>query len=333
MKPVLVIGLLFLAFAVAGGYVVTAIDRPLLLDESSAVYEVVPGMTLTGLGHDLAGKEMLPLPEIVFRVYARATQHEGVMKAGEYQLHSGISASELLALVRSGKVIQRQVTFIEGWTFAEWRRELASQQGITQSLATTPDPRIMALLGKGSLHPEGQFFPDTYQYTRGETDLAILRRAHQRMIGSLERAWKRRTPNNVLNSPYDTLILASIVEKETGVESDRARIAGVFVNRLVKEMRLQSDPTVIYGIRDFDGDITRKHLVTDTPYNTYTIRGLPPTPICNPGLASILATLNPEVHNYYYFVSRGDGTSEFSETLEAHNQAVNRYQKSGRVSR
>ena len=275
-------------------------------------------------------REIIKAPPLVFRIYARLTEHGGQLKAGEYRIGDHMTGMTLLALFRSGKVIEREITFIEGWTFAQWRSHLGAQTTIQNTLESQDDEAIMKLLGKPGLHPEGQFFPDTYRYVRGETDLAILTRAHVNMTNILEAEWARRT-TSIYQNPYEALVMSSIVEKETSWEPDRTRVAGVFTNRLRERMRLQSDPTVIYGIPEFGGDLKRSDLASPSDYNTYQINGLPPTPICNPGLSSIRAALNPDSHGYFYFVARGDGTSEFSATLPEHNTAVNRYQKSGRV--
>ncbi len=309
-----------------------SINRPLSLTEP-VVYDLVRGGSVISVAADLTADGTLATPSILFRLYARLTSQDGHLQAGEYQLTNSLSARTLLDLLRSGRVIEREITFVEGWTFAEWRRHLAGYEKITHTLAGVEDKTLMAMLGFPGDYPEGRFFPDTYHYVSNETDLSILGRAHERMRLTLAREWEESTDAQLLASPYDVLILASIVEKETGFEPDREVIAGVFVNRLRKNMRLQSDPTVIYGIADFNGDLTRRDLATATPFNTYAIRGLPPTPICNPGLASIRATLNPAPVPYYYFVARGDGSSEFSVTLQEHNRAVARYQKGERVEK
>ncbi|XOV88726.1 MAG: endolytic transglycosylase MltG [Pseudomonadota bacterium] len=306
-----------------------SLDRPLHL-EQPMIYDLARGGTIDSVAVDLSAAGVLPVPSILFRLYARLTSQRGHLQAGEYELTAGMDTPALLDLLRSGRVLVREITFVEGWTFADWRRHLADHEKIVQTLAGDTDEALMAKMGFPGDFPEGRFFPDTYHYVSNETDLSILRRAHERMRLTLAREWEQANPPGVLTSPYEALILASIVEKETGFEPDREIIAGVFVNRLLKNMRLQSDPTVIYGITDFNGDLTRRDLVASTPYNTYTVAGLPPTPICNPGLASIRATLNPAPVPYYYFVARGDGSSQFSVTLQEHNRAVAIYQKGGR---
>lgn len=334
MNPRFIVGAVFAALVVAAlgwAWLVSAMNRPVNL-QHAMVYDLAPGTSITGLARDLADRHVVDTPALAFHLYARLTRADGLLKAGEYRLTADMTTRDLLALFRSGKVVQRVITFVEGWTFAEWRRHLSTFDAIEHVSMAESDADIMDRLGKPEVDPEGQFFPDTYQYTRGESDLSILRRAHRRMMDTLRNEWARATRKSALPTRYDALILASIVEKETGYEPDRELIASVFLNRLARNMRLQSDPTVIYGLADdYKGDLVKSHLSEKTPYNTYVIRGLPPTPICNPGLASIRATMNAPPTRYLYFVARGDGSSEFSETLEQHNRAVVRFQKAGRV--
>jgi UPF0755 protein len=313
------------------GMVSSAMDQPLRLKESR-YYDVLPGANISSIASELEREEILPLPGVLFRLYARLTRSSGgTIKAGEYALAPDMSVLDMLGHMRIGKVVRRDITFPEGWTFVQWRDHLATFAAIEHTLGQSSSRDIMEMLGEKRASPEGLFFPDTYHYVKGETDFSILRRAYRRMQETLQAEWAIRTPSDVLATPKEALILASIVEKETGFEPDRTVIAGVFINRLKSNMRLQSDPTVIYGIPDFDGNLTRADLSGETSFNTYVIKGLPPTPICNPGLASIRAVLNPDMHGFYYFVARGDGSSEFSSTLEEHNDAVARFQKAGRV--
>ena len=250
------------------------------------------------------------------------------MRAGSYELSPGSSARDLLRMMVRGDERLATVRLIEGWTFSQWRMELARAEGLKPTTAGLSSADIMSLLGRPGLAAEGRFFPDTYAYAKGSTDLAVMRRALQAMDQRLTDAWSQRTPGVPLRSMDEALILASIVEKETGTDADRAMVAGVFSNRLRIGMRLQTDPTVIYGLGDrFDGNLRKVHLLTDTPYNTYTRAGLPPTPIAMPGKASLLAAVRPAPTRAMYFVARGDGTSVFSQTLAEHNQAVNRYQR------
>ncbi len=250
------------------------------------------------------------------------------IRAGSYAVEPGTSPRELLMKMVRGDETLEAVTFIEGWTFAQMRRALAQAPGLRQTLQGLDDGAVMAALGAPDLPAEGWFFPDTYRYGRGASDRAVLQRAHQAMRVQLERAWAQRQPDLPLRSPQEALVLASIVEKETGQAGDRARIAGVFVNRLRMGMPLQTDPTVIYGLGpSFDGNLRRRDLQTDTPFNTYTRRGLPPHAIAMPGALSLQAAVQPEATKALYFVARGDGSSQFSATLDEHNRAVWRYQK------
>ena len=235
----------------------------------------------------------------------------------------------LLNKLRRGDVITYSITFPEGWHLSQWLDLMKSEPAIAITLSSAAEVagKIEGIQGDS----QGQFFPDTYSYTKNATDTSILRRAHLRMQKVLDEAWLNRTDGVTLKSKHEALILASIIEKETGVSADRSAIAGVFVNRLSQGMKLQSDPTVIFGMEDFDGDLKRRHLRTPSPYNTYTIPRLPIGPICNPGAGSIAAALNPPESDYLYFVAKGDGTSYFSTSLEEHNAAVVQFQKAGRV--
>jgi UPF0755 protein len=249
------------------------------------------------------------------------------IKAGNYELHSGITLPQLLSKLTQGDVTQTSLTVVEGATFADFVKTLRDSRDVTRSLVDLPDAELLAKLAIDAPHPEGQFFPDTYFFAAGTSDAALLKRAHRLLAERLAAAWDKRAPNVPLATPYEALILASVVEKETGRAVDRPLVASVFVNRLRKGMRLQSDPTVIYGMgAAFDGNLRRRDLDTDTPYNTYTRAGLPPTPIALPSQASLEAVTNPPATDYLYFVARGDGTSEFTTNLADHNRAVARYQ-------
>lgn len=330
-KLVIVIVVLALGSGVSAAWVLHIVSSNILVDAGHLVYTVPRGANLRSVITDLRSRHIITGSGIVWRIYARVTREEGQLKAGEYQLEPGMTGKAVLSLLRSGKVIQREITFVEGWTFAHWRRLLAGQHAIEHTIRGKSGRDIMSLLGDGDMSAEGQFFPDTYHYTQGEADLSILARAHKRMMDTLQQEWVHSARPPAIKTRYQALVLASMVEKETGYAPDRPRIARVFVNRLASNMKLQSDPTTIYGLKDFDGDLTRANLAEKTPYNTYVVRGLPPTPICNPGLDAIRAALNPDPGNYFYFVGRGDGSSEFSETLQEHNAAVARFQKAGRV--
>ena len=251
------------------------------------------------------------------------------IRAGSYEIGRGVTPASLLNKMVRGDETLAVVRLIDGWTFRQFRAELAKAEALKPTTAALSDEQIMAALGAPpGLSPEGRFHPDTYAYSKGSSDLAVLKRAYRAMQTRLDAAWRERAPDTPLQSADEALILASIVEKETGIGTDRGKVAGVFVNRLRQGMPLQTDPTVIYGLgAAFDGNLHKRDLQADTPYNTYTRNGLPPTPIAMPGNAALLAAVRPEPTKALYFVSRGDGSSEFSETLADHNRAVNQYQR------
>jgi len=262
-----------------------------------------------------------------FRWSGRARQ----IRAGSYEISAGTTPIRLLEKMVRGDETLATVRFTEGWTFRQIRAELARADGLKPTITTMSDADVMTALGAPGMSPEGRFHPDTYAYSKGSTDVALLKRAYRAMAKRLAEAWQERDPATPLQSADEALTLASIVEKETGVASDRGRVAGVLVNRLRIGMPLQTDPTVIYGLgAAFDGNLHKRDLLTDGPYNSYTRAGLPPTPIAVPGRASLLAAVRPEQTKALYFVSRGDGSSEFSETLADHNRAVNRYQRNAK---
>jgi UPF0755 protein len=250
------------------------------------------------------------------------------IRAGSYEVGGGTTPIGLLDKMVRGDETQAVVRLIDGWTFRQFRAELAKAEALKPTTATMTDEQIMAAIGAPGTAAEGRFHPDTYAYSKGSTDLAVLKRAHRAMQTQLDAAWRERAADSPLRSADDALVLASIVEKETGVGADRGRVAGVFVNRLRLGMPLQTDPTVIYGLGTaFDGNLRKRDLLADTPFNTYTRNGLPPTPIAMPGKAALLAAVHPDATRALFFVSRGDGSSEFSETLADHNRAVNQYQR------
>ncbi|MEO8676566.1 MAG: endolytic transglycosylase MltG [Casimicrobiaceae bacterium] len=301
--------------------------QPLALPSSPFVFDVKAGATLKAVARDLAAAKVLPA-EWPLVALARVRGVDRGIKAGNYEIEAGITLPGLLERLTQGDVTEVSLTIVEGSTFGELRAALAADAGVAAQGKALSDAELMAKIGAAGFAPEGWFFPDTYFFAAGSSDVAILARAHRLMLARLDAAWAKRAPDLPLKSPYEALILASIVEKETGRPADRPLIASVFVNRLKAGMRLQTDPTVIYGMgKRFDGNLRKRDLETDTPYNTYTRDGLPPTPIALPGQASIDAVTNPPPTPYLYFVARGDGASEFSANLADHNRAVAKFQK------
>jgi len=267
-------------------------------------------------------------PPILLYEYFRWSGQSKKIRAGSYEIGRNTTPAQLLNKMVQGDVTSAIVRIIDGWTFKQVRAELAKADSLKPTTAAMSDLQIMAALGQPALAPEGRFYPDTYAYSKGSSDLAVLKRAFHAMQKRLDAAWAQRAADTPLKSADEALILASIVEKETGIATDRGKVASVFVNRLRINMPLQTDPTVIYGLGDqFDGNLRKKDLLADGPYNTYTRTGLPPTPIAMPGKASLLAAVKPEQTKALYFVSRGDGSSVFSDNLAAHNKAVNQYQR------
>jgi len=326
--------LLLLAAAVAGGLAVREyrafIDRPMNVPAEGYVLDVPAGSSLARVASQLEAAGVID-QALLLRAYGRLSGQAARIKAGEYALAAGTTPRQLLEKLVAGEVVQYTLTLVEGWTFKQLMQAVRAHPALTQTLTGLSGEEIMARLGSPGVHPEGQFYPDTYRFPRGTTDLDFLRRAHELMKRRLAAEWDQRSEGLPLKTPYEALILASIIERETGVPEERPRIAGVFVRRLKLGMRLQTDPTVIYGVGDaFDGNLRRRDLLTDTPYNTYTRAGLPPTPIAMPSAAAINAALNPAPGNELYFVSKGDGSHYFSATLEEHNAAVRRYQLKGR---
>jgi UPF0755 protein len=284
------------------------------------------GSNIKSIAHDLARQKIIDDPWL-FILLAKVRGLETRVRAGEYQIEPGLTADELLDKFAEGNAIQYKLTVIEGWSFRQLLTAIAENSVIESTLQGKTDAEIMAKLGYPDQHPEGLFFPDTYRFPKGTSDVDFLKRAYQVMQNHLEREWTGRDPELPLNSGYEALILASIIEKETGARIERPLIAGVFVERLKRNMRLQTDPTIIYGLGEqYDGDIRFRDLKKDTPYNTYLHAGLTPTPIALPGLLAIRAALHPAPTDALYFVSKGDGTHQFSATLEQHNAAVARYQ-------
>ena len=302
---------------------------PLALPATPFDLEVRTGASLSAVARDLASRGVLPHP-LALVALARYRGVDRAIKAGSYELETGVTLPDLLAKLTQGDVTQTAITLVEGATFADVKRALRDDADIRRTVVDLPDAEALAKLGIAEASAEGLFFPDTYFLAKGSTDAALLKRARAAMVERLAAAWDRRAPDLPLATPYEALILASIVEKETGRAADRPLIASVFVNRLKRGMRLQTDPTVIYGIGDrFDGNLRKRDLDADTPWNTYTRDGLPPTPIALPSQASLDAATRPPATAFLYFVARGDGTSEFSPSLAEHNRAVSKYQRGG----
>ncbi len=303
------------------------INEPVHLPVTPYEFSIEPGSSLKSVATHLADAGVLH-NIWSFVLLSRVTGLASSLKAGDYEIAVSTSPLQLLERITKGDVNQRELRFIEGWTFLQLRQALDAHAAVRHDTTNLSDKEILLLIGAEETAAEGLFFPDTYFFSRGSSDASILRRAYHAMQNHLNTAWVERVVTLPLADPYQALILASIVEKETGRKSDRAMVAGVFVNRLRLNMLLQTDPTVIYGLGDqFDGNLRKKDLLTDQEYNTYTRRGLPPTPIAMPGLASIRAALNPAKTDALYFVSKGNGESHFSNNLADHNRAVSRYQK------
>jgi UPF0755 protein len=303
---------------------------PLELKSVPVEFDIKPGSTLQGVAEQLTEAQVLSEPW-KFTVLARALEKSAQMKAGHYRLEQIPTPLELIDIIAQGRVSPSQITILEGWTFRQLRALINQNRNLTHESEQLSDGEILQRIGAAETHPEGLFFPDTYAFDKGSSDLDILKRAYQQMALHLNELWANRAPDVPFQTPYEALIMASIVEKETGRPEDRSLVAAVFVNRLKFNMKLQADPTVIYGLGEkFDGNLRKTDLVSDHPYNTYYRTGLPPTPIAMPGLESLKAVLNPPDSEVLYFVSRGDGTSHFSESLTEHNKAVAKYQKKQR---
>jgi len=313
---------------IAGGaWIAHYLTTPTPLPTTPFEFNVKAGSSLRTVAQQLAQAGALKQP-FLFTWVGHLSGRGAAIKAGNYTLDAGITPWDLLQKLTKGQVTQTKVQFIEGWTFNQIRQALNQTAGLRHDTQALSGEEIMAKLGFPDQHPEGRFFPDTYFFSQGMSDLTILARARKLMQAHLDAEWRARAPNLPYATPEEALIMASIVEKETGQAAERPMIAGVFVNRLRSGMLLQTDPTVIYGMGEsFDGNLRRRDLLADTPYNTYTRAGLPPTPIAMPGLGSLQAALRPAQTRALYFVARGNGLHQFSETLAQHNQAVNRYQR------
>jgi len=325
------LSLLLASAAVLGfcGWILGFALSPIELAAPTVEFSIRPGSTLRGATRQII-EAGLSMPEWKFVLLARANGASAEVKAGSYQVSAGLTPLLLVRKITRGEYAQAEILFVEGWNFRQMREALNAHVDLKHDSASLSGAEIMAKLGATEVFPEGMFFPDTYVFAKGSSDIAVLTRAHLVMKRQLESAWSKRAPDLPVTDPYEALILASIVEKETGRAGDRAMIAAVFANRLRLRMKLQTDPSVIYGMGErFDGNLRKRDLVTDTPFNTYTRRGLPPHPIAMPGLASLAAVMHPAQTDALYFVSRGDGTSEFSRTLVEHNRAVAKYQMPG----
>ncbi len=312
----------------AGGAAFWWLHQPLpMVGNEPLELAIEPGTTPRGVARDVVAAGVRTDAQLLY-AWFRFSGQDRMIKAGNYEIPPGTTPRGLLAKLVRGEEALRALTLVEGWNFRQVRQALAADDQIKPDSKGLSDEALMAQLGRPGVAPEGRFFPDTYTYAKGSSDLAVLRRALHAMDRKLEAAWSQRSPDTPLKSADEALTLASIVEKETGRASDRGQIAGVFVNRLRTGMLLQTDPTVIYGLGEkFDGNLRRRDLLADTPWNTYTRAGLPPTPIAMPGKASLLAAVQPERTKALYFVAKGDGTSHFSASLDEHNRAVNRYQR------
>lgn len=311
----------------AAGWVLYVANTAVNLPQAPYEFTLKHGSSLRTIARQFSSAGLMPEPWS-FIMLAKALGREGEIKAGNYQLEREITPFQLLQKITKGDVSQSEIVFIEGWNFSQMRKALDEHPAIRHDTVGLIDRDLLNHLGIQEESAEGLFFPDTYYFSNGMSDLSMLKRAYQIMGQRLADAWQERSPNLPYSTPYEALIMASIVEKETGRSGERPMIAAVFINRLRIGMRLQTDPTVIYGLGEtFDGNLSKRNLTTDNAYNTYTRSGLPPGPIAMPGWASIHAALHPGETSALYFVSKGDGTHQFSRSLAEHNQAVARYQK------
>jgi len=317
--------LAMVALLAAGGWLYWFARHPIEPPATPFEFTVHNGASMKSVSRQLAREGLLAEGESLW-ILARLTGKAALIQAGTYRLERPITPLELLDKLRRGDVVMVEMVFIEGTTLRQWLSQLASEARVKHTLAGKAED-LKAALGIAEGSPEGWFFPDTYRFAPGVSDVDILKRAHAAMRKRLADAWEGRDPDIPIASPYEALVLASIIEKETAVPEERPLVASVFMNRLRRGMRLQTDPTVIYGMGEsYEGNIRRKDLVTDTPWNTYTRDGLPPTPIAMPGLGALRAAVQPAKSDYLYFVARGDGSHQFSTSLEEHNRAVAKFQ-------
>ncbi len=322
-----------LCFGLAIAWLIYFANSGIHLETETESFDIEAGSRFRGVTRQLVQQNIIQDP-VSFEMLARSMGVASDVKAGIYEVKSGITPLELLDMMTSGASTQASITFIEGWTFAQMREELNTSEKVKHMAMSETDQQILKEIGATETMPEGLFFPDTYFYSPNTSDRDILKRSYSTMQGKLKSAWIAKSEGLPYKTPYEALIMASIVEKETGSASERSQIAGVFINRLKIGMRLQTDPTVIYGLGErFDGNIHKKDLVNDTAYNTYTRDGLPPTPIAMPGLGAINAVLHPAQTKALYFVGKGDGTHYFSASLAEHNNAVIKYQLGGKRAR
>jgi UPF0755 protein len=322
-----------LCAALALAWLIYFANSGIQLKTDTESFDIQAGSRFRGVTHQLVQQNIIQ-DAITFEVLARGLGVASDVKAGVYEVKSGITPLALLDMITSGSSAQASITFIEGWTFAQMRDELNSSEKVKHMTMSETDQQILKEIGATETMPEGLFFPDTYFFTPNTSDRDILKRAYSTMQSKLNAAWATKANGLPYRTPYEGLIMASIVEKETGRAFERPQIAGVFINRLKIGMRLQTDPTVIYGMGEqFDGNIRKKDLLSDTIYNTYTRDGLPPTPIAMPGLGAINAALHPAQTKALYFVGKGDGTHYFSASLKEHNNAVIKYQLGGNRAR
>ena len=325
LKKLIILGLILTV--VAGGGFYWKISSPLNLASEHIEFHIPPGIGMRAAANEIVGAGAALDPWLLI-VLGKVLRVEASIKAGSYEISRGITLLDLLKKLTRGDVTQSEIAFIEGWTFRQMRERIDAHPDLRHDSRGLPDAEIMRLVGAAKGAAEGLFFPDTYLFAKQGSDIDVLARAYRTMQRHLAREWEARDPGLPYANLQQALIMASIVEKETGRDQDRPQIAAVFVNRLRQGMLLQTDPTVIYGLGEkFDGNLRKRDLLQDTPYNTYTRAGLPPTPIAMPGLASLQAALHPAPSEALYFVARGDGSSHFSRTLDEHNQAVIRYQK------
>ncbi len=324
--------LLLLIFMLAGlvGAAFWWINAPIGMRDSSVDFRITPGSSLRAAAEQMRAAGIAINPDLLV-LLARWRNVETAIKAGSYTVAPGLTPEQLLAKLARGDVTQGELTLVEGWTFRQWRARIDQHPDLKHDTRGLPEAELRARLGIEGEHIEGWLFPDTYLFDKQSSDLELLARAHRSMKKRLDAAWLERAADLPYKTPDEALIMASIVEKETGRSSDRPLVAAVFVNRLRKGMPLQTDPTVIYGLGEsFDGNLRKRDLQSDSPYNTYLRSGLPPSPIAMPGQASIQAALHPANSDALYFVARGDGSSQFSRTLDEHNKAVNKYQRGGK---